>query len=63
VWGEFELWVSAKSRNKTEDPIQKIKEVMGSLIKNTVMKAFKSLMSRIEAAIAAGGSFDIYVDS
>jgi hypothetical protein len=51
VWGEFELWVSAKSRNKTEDLILKIKEVMGSLFKNTVAKAFKSLMSRIEALL------------
>jgi hypothetical protein len=58
VWGEFEQWVSAKSRNKTEDLIQKIKEVMGSLIKNTVAKACKSLMSRIEAVITADGSFD-----
>jgi hypothetical protein len=58
VWGEFELWVSAKSRNKTEDLIQKIKEVMGSLIKNTVVQACKSLMSRIEAVITNDGSFD-----
>jgi hypothetical protein len=47
VWGEFELWVNAKSRNKTEDLIQKIKEVMVSLINYTVAKACKSLMSRI----------------
>jgi hypothetical protein len=38
--------------------IQKIKEVMGSLIKSTVAKACKSLMSRIEAVITADGSFD-----
>ncbi len=38
VWGEFELWVSAKSRNKTEDLIPKIKEVMGSLITNNMAK-------------------------
>jgi hypothetical protein len=38
--------------------ILKIKEVMGSLIKNTVAKACKSLMSRIEAVITADGSFD-----
>jgi hypothetical protein len=56
--GEFELWVSAKSRNKTEDLILKIKEAVGSLIKNTVVKACKSLMSRIEAVITADGSFD-----
>jgi hypothetical protein len=58
LWGEFELWVSAKSRNKTEDLILKIKEAVGSLIKNTVVKACKSLMSRIEAVITADGSFD-----
>jgi hypothetical protein len=29
VWGESELWVIAKSHNKTEDLIQKIKQVMG----------------------------------
>jgi hypothetical protein len=58
VQGEFELWVSAKSRNKTEDLIQKIKKLMGSLITNTVAKACKSLMSRIEAVITADGSLD-----
>jgi hypothetical protein len=47
VWGEFELWVIAKSRNKTEDLIQKIKEVMGSFNRDTVAKAWKSLRSRI----------------
>jgi hypothetical protein len=58
LWGEFELWVSAKSCNKTEDLILKIKEVMGSLNRDTMAKACKSLMSRIEAVITADGSFD-----
>jgi hypothetical protein len=58
LWGEFDSWVSAKSCNKNEDLIQKIKEVMGSLIKNTVAKAYKSLMSGIEAVINADGNFD-----
>jgi hypothetical protein len=30
AWGDSEIWVTAKSRNKTEDLIQKIKEMMGS---------------------------------
>jgi hypothetical protein len=47
VWGESEVWVIAKSRNKTEDLIQKIKEVMGSFDRDTVAKACKSLRPRI----------------
>jgi hypothetical protein len=47
VCGESELWVIAKSRNKTEDLIQKIKEVMGFFNRDTVAKACKSLRSRI----------------
>jgi hypothetical protein len=41
------IWVMAKSRNKTEDLIQKIKEVMGSFNRDTVKKVCKSLRSRI----------------
>jgi hypothetical protein len=41
-----EVWLIAKSRNKTEDLIQKIKEVMGSFNRDTVAKACKSLRSR-----------------
>jgi hypothetical protein len=47
VWGEFELWVIEKSRNKTKDLIQKMKELLGSFNRDTVVKAFKSLRSRI----------------
>jgi hypothetical protein len=43
VWGEFEQWVSAKSRNKTEDLIQKIKEVMGFFNRDTVAKGLQEL--------------------
>jgi hypothetical protein len=47
VWGESELWVISKSSNKTEDLIQKIKEVMGPFNRDTVRKACKILRSRI----------------
>jgi hypothetical protein len=47
VWGESELGVIAKSRNKTEDLIQKIKEVMGSFNRDTVVKVCKNLRTRI----------------
>jgi hypothetical protein len=47
VWGESEVWLIAKSSNKTEDLIQKIKEVMGSFNRDTVAKVCKSLRPRI----------------
>jgi hypothetical protein len=47
MWGESELWVISKSRNKTEDLIQKIKDVRGSFDRDTVVKACKILWSRI----------------
>jgi hypothetical protein len=47
LWGESELWVIAKSRNKTEDLIQKIKDVMGFFNRDTVAKACQSLRARI----------------
>jgi hypothetical protein len=47
VWGESEVWVIGKSRNKTKDLIQKMKEVLGFFNRDTVVKAFKSLGSRI----------------
>ncbi len=57
VLGVSELWVKAKPHNKTEDLILKIKEVMGSLDRDTVVKAFKWYTSRIEAVVAADGDF------
>ena len=47
VLGESEVWVIEKSHNKTKDLIQKMKEVLGSFNRDTVVKAFKSLRSRI----------------
>jgi hypothetical protein len=40
--GKSELWVTAKSCNKTKDLIQKTKEVMGSFNRDTMAKACKS---------------------
>jgi hypothetical protein len=57
VWGVTELRVNKKPHNKTEDLIQKIKEVMGSLYRDTVAKACKRFRSRIEAVVAADGDF------
>jgi len=47
VCGESEVWVIEKSRNKSKDLIQKMKELLGSFNRDTVVKAFKSLRSRI----------------
>jgi hypothetical protein len=47
VWGKSEVWVIEKSRNKTKDLIQKMKEVLGSFNRDTVEKACKSLKPRI----------------
>ena len=46
-----------KSRNKTRDLIQKMKEVLGFFNRDTVVKASKSLRSRIKAVVSADGSF------
>jgi hypothetical protein len=58
VRGKSELWVIAKSRNKTEDLIQKIKEVMGFFNRDTVAKACKRLRSMIQAVVTADGNFN-----
>jgi hypothetical protein len=47
VWGKSEVWLIAKSSNKTVDLIQKIKEVLESFNRDTVAKVCKSLKSRI----------------
>ncbi len=57
VLGVSELMVKAQPHNKTEDLILKIKEVMGSLDRDTVAKAYKSYMSSIKAVVTADGSF------
>jgi hypothetical protein len=53
--------VKAKPLNKTEDLILKIKEVMGSLDRDTVAKAYNSHTARIEAFV--DGYFIEYMDS
>ncbi len=53
--GVSELRVRAKLHNQIKDLISKIREVMGSLARNTVAKACKRF--RIEAVVTADGSF------
>ena len=57
AWGISGLRVRAKLRNLTKDLISKIRGVMVSLVGNTVAKACKRFRSRIEAVVAAVGSF------
>jgi hypothetical protein len=57
VFGESEVWVIEKSGNKNKDLIQKMKEVLGFFNRDTVVKASKSLRSRIKAVVSADGSF------
>ena len=63
VLGVSELMVKAKPLNKTEDLILKIKEVMGSLDRDTVAKAYNSYTARIEAVVTADGYFMVSMDS
>ncbi len=53
VWGVNELKVNAAPHNKTEDLTKKIKEVMGSLNRDTVARACRRFHSRIEVVVAA----------
>jgi hypothetical protein len=62
VCGVSELRVKAKSRNKSKDLILKMKEVMGSLARDTLAMACTSFRSRIEALFKADGSFIEYID-
>ncbi len=55
--GVSQLRVNAKSRNKSKDLIQKIKEVVGSLARDTLAKTCTSFRSRIEVVFTADGSF------
>jgi hypothetical protein len=57
VCGVSELRVKAKPHNKTEDLIQKIKEVVVSLDRDTVAKASKRYRPRIETMVIADGHF------
>jgi hypothetical protein len=62
VWGVSELRVKANFRNKSKDLIQKMKEVMGSLARDTLAKACMSFRSRNEALFTPDGSFIEYID-
>ncbi len=57
MWGESEVWVTEKSRSKTKNLIQKMKEVLGSFNRDTVVKACMNLRPRIQAVVNADGSF------
>jgi hypothetical protein len=57
VCGVSELRVKAKPHNKTEDLIQKIKEVVAFLDRDTVAKASKRNRSGIEDIVIAVGHF------
>jgi hypothetical protein len=56
VCGVSELRVKANSRNKYKDLIQKMKEVMGSLARDTMAKACTSFRTRI-VVFTADGNF------
>jgi hypothetical protein len=47
VWGVSEFRVKAKSRNKSKDLIQKMKEEMWSLARDTLTKVCTSFRSRM----------------
>ncbi len=55
--GVSQLRANTKSRNKSKDLIQKIKEVMGSLARDTLAKACTSFRPRIGVVFTADGSF------
>ncbi len=57
VWGVSELRVNAKFHNNFKDMIQRMKELVGSLARDILAKAFTSFRSRIEAVFTADGSF------
>ncbi len=57
VWGVSELRVNSKSQNKFKDLIQKIKEVMGSLARDTLAKTCMSFRCRFKADFTADSNF------
>ncbi len=57
ILGVSELYAKAKPHNKTEDLILKIKEVMGSLDRDTVAMACRRFMAKIEAVVVVDGDF------
>jgi hypothetical protein len=57
IWGVSELRVNSKSQNKFKDLTQKIKDVMGSLARDTLAKTCMSFRSRIKAVFTADDNF------
>ncbi len=57
VCGVSESRVNAKSHNKFKDLIQKMKDEMGSLDRDSLAKASTSSRSMIEAVFTADSSF------
>jgi hypothetical protein len=55
--GVSELRFRANPQKKTRDLIPYIREVMGFLARNTVVKSCKRFRSRIEDIVAADGHF------
>ncbi len=60
VCGVSELMVNTKPHNRTANLISKIMEVMESLARDTVAKAFRRFRSSSEAVVAADGYFIEY---
>jgi hypothetical protein len=55
--GVSELYAKANPHNKTEDLILQIKQVMGSLDRDTVAKACRRFRAKIEAVVVVDGDF------
>jgi hypothetical protein len=55
--GVYGLWVNLKPHNKTQNLFTKIKEVMESFERNTMVKASKRFRSGSKAVVTADGSF------
>ncbi len=56
-WGVAQLDVNKCSEKTLDSLVQKMKEVMGSLEKNTMARACKRFRLRMEEMVAAGGDF------
>jgi hypothetical protein len=57
VWGVAELHVNKTPHTTSDSLVQKIKEVMGSLERDTVANACRRFWSRIKAVVEADGDF------
>jgi hypothetical protein len=57
AWGVAQLDVNKCPEKTLDSLVQKMKEVMGSLERNTVARACKRFRPRMEEMVAAGGDF------